>query len=503
MGRRTILGALAPSRRALVGALAPGRRALVGALALSCATVAIAAAPPPAAAFNPVKPVCSVGGLISGLVGKACSVLQKSSRLLNASKKLLSGHIGEAAKALVGGGVSKIGAAAGLAAVGAWVLVGARAALDETARLIAQTTSPQLQTTWFSTTYWRMAGIAAVLTLPFLFAAAVQAVMRSDLALLVRAAFGYLPLALLAVSIAAPLTMLLLAASDEMSAIVSSAAGGDGARALAKIGATIGAVSTIDGSPFLAFLLGLFVVAAAFALWLELMIREAAVYVVVLMLPLAFAALVWPARRVWAARAVELLIALILAKFAIVAVLTLAAAALGHGVFAGPTAMLAGVALLTLAAFAPWALVRLLPMTEVASGAAGSLRREAMGARTSAAGAEGTADQGATASEMRAEDRRTSAAPSGARDGAMAETEKLGDMPGPPVAPELPTNGGEPSENGGEPSENGGGRSRNGDSPSPARTPGLPEVWDQDEISSSPIPIDREPPPSSSPGDPA
>ena len=135
-------------------------------------------------------------------------------------------------------------------------------------------------------------------------------------------------------------------------------------RALAKIGGTIGAVSTIDGSAFLAFLLGLFVVAAAFALWLELMIREAAVYVVVLMLPLAFAALVWPARRVWAARAVELLIALILAKFAIVAVLTLAAAALGHSVFAGPTAMLAGVALLTLAAFAPWALVRLMPMAE-------------------------------------------------------------------------------------------------------------------------------------------
>ena len=103
MRRRTVLGALALSGRAL----APGRRAVLGALALSCATVAIAAAPPPAAAFNPIKPVCGVGGLISGLVGKACSVLQKSSRLLSASKKLLSGHVGEAAKALVGGGVVK------------------------------------------------------------------------------------------------------------------------------------------------------------------------------------------------------------------------------------------------------------------------------------------------------------------------------------------------------------------------------------------------------------
>ena len=56
-------------------------------------------------------------------------------------------------------------------------------------------------------------------------------------------------------------------------------------------------------------------------LWLELLMREAAVYVIVLMLPLVFAALVWPARRVWAVRAVELLVALILSKFAIVAVL--------------------------------------------------------------------------------------------------------------------------------------------------------------------------------------
>ena len=183
-----------------------------------------------------------------------------------------------------------------------------------------------------------MAAIAAVLTLPFLCAAAVQAMMRSDLPCSPARRLGYLPLALLAVSIAAPVTMLLLAASDEMSAIVSSAAGGDGGRALVTISGAFGAGSLLAGSPFLAFLIGLLVVAAAFMLWLELLIREAAVYVVVLMLPLAFAALVWPARRVWAIRAVELLVALILSKFAIVAVLTLAAAGLGHSVFVGPDA---------------------------------------------------------------------------------------------------------------------------------------------------------------------
>ena len=68
--------------------------------------------------------------------------------------------------------------------------------------------------------YWQIAGISAILTLPFLFAAAIQALLRSDLTLLLRATFGYLPLAMLAVSVAAPITMLLLAASDQLSAVV-------------------------------------------------------------------------------------------------------------------------------------------------------------------------------------------------------------------------------------------------------------------------------------------
>ena len=109
-------------------------------------------------------------------------------------------------------------------------------------------------------------------------------------------------------------------------------------------------------------------------LWLELLIREAAVYVIVLMLPLFFAAMVWPARRIWAIRAVELLIALILSKFAIVAVLSLGGAALGHTLLPGFQALFAGTTLVLLAAFSPWAMLRLLPLHELAGAAVGGLR---------------------------------------------------------------------------------------------------------------------------------
>jgi hypothetical protein len=213
--------------------------------------------------------------------------------------------------------------------------------------------------------------------MPFLFAAAIQALLRSDLALLVRATLGYLPLAMLAVSVAAPVAMLLLAASDQLSAVVSSAAGDASAHFLTQAGLVLAGLTVV--SPFIAVFAALLVVAGATTLWIELLMREAAVYVIVLMLPLAFAAMVWPARRIWAIRAVELLVALILSKFAIVAVLSLGGAALGASEGAGVhgiSAAFAGVALLVMGAFAPWALLRLLPLAEIATSAAGSLRSE-------------------------------------------------------------------------------------------------------------------------------
>ncbi len=265
------------------------------------------------------------------------------------------------------------GALAGLALskVAAWVLAGTRAALIETAHAIGATTSPALTSAWFSSTYWRVAGLAALVTVPFVCAAALQAVMRSDLSLLTQAVLLYLPLALLGVSLAAPVTMLLLAATDGMCTAVSGPGATDGARFLIEAGGYAGGLSAIQGSPFFAVVAGLVTVAAGLALTIELLVREAAVYVVVLMLPLVFAGLVWPARRIWAIRMIELLVGLILSKFVIVAVLSLAGTALGGA--SGGSRLLTAMALIVLSTFAPWAMLRLLPFTELAAGASEAL----------------------------------------------------------------------------------------------------------------------------------
>lgn len=373
-------------------------------VALLVAAFAFAARPAPAAAFDPLGPVCSVVGLFSGLLGKGCTVANDvASRVIPAAKDLFTGKVGSAAKALLGQAGSSLrshaGTIVGLAAIGLWVVGGAKFALHELGSVLGEITTPRLTSSWFSAAYWRMAGIAALLTLPFLFAAAIQALVRSDLTLLLRSVLGYLPLALLVVAVAAPITMLLLSASDELSSLVSSASGQADGHAFGLGTAFVGSLTVFSKSLFFACFFGVLMVLGATALWIELVMREAAVYVVVLMLPLAFAALVWPARRAWAIRAVELLVALILSKFVIVAVLSLGGAAMdqiGHSV----TTPIVGLVLVIMGAFAPWALLRLIPLSELASATMSSLRGPAqvpVAETTRAYGLASSVDQWATA----------------------------------------------------------------------------------------------------------
>jgi hypothetical protein len=456
-----------------------------------------------------------VGGLISGLVGKACNVIQHGGRLVTAGKKLASGHLGSAVKTALGDGASSIGQKAtfalGLAAVVSWVLGGAKYALNATANVIGHTTAPQLRSTWFSATYWRVAGIAAVLTLPFLFAAAIQALVQSDLALLIRAALGYLPLAVLAVSIAAPVTMLLLAATDQLSAIVSSAAGHASAHFLNRASGVMGTLTLISRSPFLVFFVGVLTVIGAIALWFELLLRSAAVYVIVLMLPLAFAALVWPARRIWAIRSVEVLLALILSKFMIVAVLSLGGAALSSSFLTSASGMLAGFVLLALGAATPWMLLRLLPLGEVASGAVGSWRREALPvagrwhaqAEARAGGADAWAD---TTDEMRrqAEDATRSEHADPALNRPLAVPQSVADLDG--AAPQAGGNGDGPQAGAADDSVSSPDttqESATATTEAPERSPGLDPIWQSEDWSWPSLTLGLEdgwPPPPVNPG---
>jgi hypothetical protein len=111
--------------------------------------------------------------------------------------------------------------------------------------------------------------------------------------------------------------------------------------------------------------------------------------------------MIWPATSRYARRLVEFLIAVILAKFVIVAIIGLASAAITNAGATGAAddgqmfeRMIAGAALLVLAAWSPFALLRLIPMMEIA--AAGVVTQ-----RSSMSGAAGSAGVHSPASYMR------------------------------------------------------------------------------------------------------
>ncbi len=289
--------------------------------------------------------------------------------------------IGNVPGNLVGGAV-QFGADQAVVAVTKWVAAGATSLIGEIAKGLNDTAKPNLTQDWFLSHYKTMAAIGAVLMLPLLLASFLQGVIRQDVTQMLKSAFLYVPLAIFVTGIAVTVTGWALDASDGMTQLVAQGMDKDLVTFLGKVGevyvpaqivaAGAGAASgspAVAAAPLFVLFLGALVTAiGAFLIFIELLIRDAAIYVAVLFLPLVFAGLVWPAAAHWSKRLVETLVAIILSKFVIVAVLSLAAAGLAATGDQGQFQMiLVGSVLFLLAAFAPYTLFRLIPVLETAA----------------------------------------------------------------------------------------------------------------------------------------
>lgn len=260
-------------------------------------------------------------------------------------------------------GIAAAGAGAVLGAVSSWVASGATWLLNQIGGVLTASTSVDVGAGWFRSHFSLMVAVAGVVVLPLLLLSVIQAVYRQSAALLLRSLFVNMPLAVLLTFAALQLVQMGLSVTDDLSRLVASGSGTDLDKVLSGVAGALTASAGSSGLPAFVVLLGALVVAfGAFAVWVELLLRAAALYVTVLFLPLALATLVWPAISHTCRRLVEVLVALILSKFVIVSVLCLALGALGSsGSF---SAVLAGAALLLLAAFSPVALLRLVPLAE-------------------------------------------------------------------------------------------------------------------------------------------
>ncbi len=123
------------------------------------------------------------------------------------------------------------------------------------------------------------------------------------------------------------------------------------------------------------FIFAVLYIAAAIFLCIELFVRSSLIYLVIMFAPLALATRVWGPTRSYARKATETAVALIFSKLAIAVTLATGASLMqGAAETGGNVEMIQGSAILLLAAFMPFALLRVIPIMEGAVSGEGVAR---------------------------------------------------------------------------------------------------------------------------------
>ena len=242
-----------------------------------------------------------------------------------------------------------------LSAAAAWLL-------GHVIDLVTHSAPVHLGSKWFVQEEGAMATLLELVVLPILMAATIGSVLRQDTRRLGRVWCVGLPVASLVGVAGIQFAGLALSATDAMCQVVTGAS-------QASLGARFSdleVTALLSGAPqIVAMVVFSLLIVGCILVWIELLLRAAAVYLALFFMPLALAGYIWPATVATAKRAVEILVALILSKFVIVASLVLGVSALAGGRSADDA--LVASAILLIAGFAPFCLLRLAPIVEAAA----------------------------------------------------------------------------------------------------------------------------------------
>ncbi len=259
----------------------------------------------------------------------------------------------------------------GIRALTSWVADGAGWLAEKCFTAMSATSDPRPGEGWFADSYRRMALIGMAVSAPCLVLGILQAVLHQDGRLLARVVAA-VPGSVLLTFAAVAVTRMLLGATDQMSLWLIQASGRDVGAYGAKMAL---ALQTAPGtSAFVVFLISSVCAICALVLWIELLVRAALVYVLLGFFPLMAAMMIWPAAAGGVRRLTRLLVAIILSKLVIVAVVAMGvAAATQSGASDRFEGLLVGTAVIAVACFAPMTVHRLLPLLEEAVHVRGNL----------------------------------------------------------------------------------------------------------------------------------
>jgi hypothetical protein len=276
--------------------------------------------------------------------------------------------------------------------VTAWFTDGAGWVLSQIGGMLASATSPDLGADWWIGKYRLLLAFATVVAVATLLLAIIQAGAKASWESLAAAVGVDVPVAAIAGSAGPILAQYLVDVADRLSAVLLAGFGADSATALGRTGQWLGSFGGLSGQPaaplVIAALVAMLTMVAGLLVVLELLLRANAIYLLVAMVPLAYAMRIFPVLRPVARRTTEVLIAIIFLQPIIALCVSLGAAAgASLGPIGGATAAqfgsaLSGAVMLLLGALSPWAVLSLLPAVEAGMAAARQRQAATAGPRS-------------------------------------------------------------------------------------------------------------------------
>jgi hypothetical protein len=262
------------------------------------------------------------------------------------------------------GGLGGAVAAAIFNTLSAWFVGAATWLLGLVGGVLEHSTTPPVTSAWFLAREHLLFAVAAPVALLAFIAGILHATLHGSLGELWRTVLLRLPVAVLLGAAGAGIVGIAVTATDELCTMLASGNATSLATTLRGLSIAVASTSNLPGA--VAALVAGLVIMGSLLLWFELVVRSAAITIATAMLPLVFAASLWPPAVAWARRLVEAIGGLIISKAVIVLVLSIALDAVAHAGDGAATALTGG-AMLLLASFMPYAVLRLVPVADAAA----------------------------------------------------------------------------------------------------------------------------------------
>ncbi|MHB8659382.1 MAG: hypothetical protein ACYC91_15805 [Solirubrobacteraceae bacterium] len=317
----------------------------------------------------------AAGGAVGGVIKKGVGVVTK----------VICSSGGGAASTLAKAAVGAVAAAATFDLAAHWMIGAATKVTAAVVSMITRSTSPQLTAAWFQRSFAPMAGLGAALALLVTLIALTSAAARRDPSALAGTLTGILR-AGVGTGLLVALTTLAVQISDAISADVIRTSHQTFWSQVGHVWGSSGFGGF--GSSALAMLMAIIQVIAGVIVWLELAVRNAAIYLAVLFFPVALAGSIWPNLAGWTSRLGRLLFLFVILKPVTLIVLAfagnaaLAGLSLNGSLASSAGTIIAAITIFALAAMAPWALM-LIVGADAESAAIGAGVRAAAGHATS------------------------------------------------------------------------------------------------------------------------